>query len=308
MRRFLVLCIVLLGAVTAVQPAFAQDALTVASFNVESGGADPAALSDDLRRVPATDVWGFSEVQNASWAQAFDSALTTSGNEYETILGTSGGEDRLLIVFNASRLERVSSQELSAINIGGNGRAPLVARFRRRSDGEEFLFVVNHLFRGNATARRQQATALNAWAAAQTLPVVAVGDYNFDWNLPNGEASHDVGFDNLTANDVFRWVRPATLIKTQCSNQFNSVLDFVFVAGAAKTWPGTSEILFREPAYCPDDNRHSDHRPVRAEFILAEGPPPPPGDDRDAMLLRRIEEIERQLEELKRLIRERPPR
>lgn len=39
---------------------YGQD-LTVASFNVESGGADPVALRDDLRRIPSTDVWGFSE-------------------------------------------------------------------------------------------------------------------------------------------------------------------------------------------------------------------------------------------------------
>lgn len=282
----------------------AQD-LTVASFNVESGGADPAALGGDLRRVPAADVWGFSEVKNTSWGQAFDTALTTPGNEYETILGTTGGEDRLLIVFNSSRLERVGSQELSAINIGGTGRAPLVGHFRKRSDGQEFLFVVNHLFRGNAASRRQQATALNAWAATQTLPVVAVGDYNFDWNLPNGEASHDVGFDNMTANDTFRWVRPATLLKTQCSPQFNSVLDFVFVAGPARNWQGTSEILFHEPTYCTADNQHSDHRPVRAEFIFAGETPPE--DDFKALLLRRIEAIEQQLDELKRMIGELPP-
>lgn len=284
--------------------AFAQD-LTVASFNVESGGADPVTLGGDLQRVPATDIWGFSEVRNASWGQAFDTALTTAGNDYETILGTTGGEDRLLIVFNASRLERVGSQELSAINIGGTGRAPLVGHFRRRSGGEEFLFVVNHLFRGNAAARRQQATALNTWAATQTLPVVAVGDYNFDWNLPNGEASHDIGFDNMTASGVFRWVRPETLLKTQCDPQFNSVLDFVFVAGDARDWQGTSEILFQEPGYCTANNQHSDHRPVRAEFTF--GGEPPPVDDFEALLLQRIEAIEQQLEELKQMIRDRPP-
>ncbi|HEU4886931.1 MAG TPA: endonuclease/exonuclease/phosphatase family protein [Thermoanaerobaculia bacterium] len=286
--------------------AYAQD-LTVASFNVESGGADPATLGQDLRRIPITDVWGFSEVRNASWAQSFDTSLTSAGNDYETILGTTGGEDRLLIVFNSTRLERVSNEELSTINIGGNGRAPLVARFRRRNGGEEFLFVVNHLFRGNAAGRRQQATALNAWAATQTLPVIAVGDYNFDWNLPNGETSHDPGFDNMVANGVFRWVRPATLIKTQCDPNFNSVLDFVFVAGPAQNWQGTSEILFQEPSYCPDDNRHSDHRPIRAAFTFSNVPQPEEESDFDALLLQRIEAIERQLEELKQMIRDRPP-
>lgn len=286
------------------QASLGQD-LTVASFNVESGDAEPPTLTEHLRRIPGTDIWGFSEVKDASWARAFDTALTAPGNEYETILGTTGGDDRLLIVFNSSKLERLGSQELMAINIGGTGRAPLVGHFRRRAGGEEFLFVVNHLFRGNATARRQQATALNTWAAGQTLPIVAVGDYNFDWNLPDGDADHDVGFDNMVANSVFRWVRPSTLIKTQCDPQFNSVLDFVFVADGAKTWSGEAEILFPETSYCQDDTRRSDHRPVRAEFAFAGVEPIE--TNTDIILLQRIEAIERQLEELKRLIRERPP-
>jgi hypothetical protein len=34
---------------------------------------------------------------------------------------------------------------------------------------------------------------LNGWARIQTLPVIAVGDYNFDWSVTNGEAGHERG-------------------------------------------------------------------------------------------------------------------
>ncbi len=274
--------------------------LTVASFNVESGEATTSRLRQDIRRVPASDVWGFSEVLNDSWGAAFETELSSTGTNYDRILGTTGGDDRLLIVYNAARLERIRHFEL--LDIGTGGRAPLVAHLRFRDGGQEFLFMVNHLNRGNAARRHEQATLLNNWAMTQPLPVIAVGDYNFDWNLPNGDANHDLGYDNLTRGDVFRWVRPATLIKTQCDPNFNSVLDFVFVTGAAKAWPATSVIQFPETSYCQDDNQRSDHRAVHAAFTLAAARP----DDFRARLLERIEALERELRELKRMVEERP--
>lgn len=44
-------------------------------------------------------------------------------------------------------------------------------------------------------------------------------------------------------------MRPATLVKSQCSPQFNSVLDFVFVNAVAQGWAGSSEIVV-EPGDC----------------------------------------------------------
>jgi len=32
---------------------------------------------------------------------------------------------------------------------------------------------------------------------------IAVGDYNFDWDVTNGESMHDQGCDLLTADGVF---------------------------------------------------------------------------------------------------------
>ncbi len=70
----------------------------------------------------------------------------------------------------------------------------------------------------------------------------------------------------MTAEGVFSWVRPDTLVRTQDSS-FNSVLDFVFVAGNTWTWEADSTIIQR-PNDFPDDNQTSDHRPVRASFSI----------------------------------------
>lgn len=43
----------------------------------------------------------------------------------------------------------------------------------------EFLFMVNHLTRGNQDIRRKQAEGLREWARLQTVPVIAAGDYSF---------------------------------------------------------------------------------------------------------------------------------
>ncbi len=107
-----------------------------------------------------------------------------------------------------------------------------------------------------------QARELNTWARLQELPIITIGDFNFDWNFI-GDHSRDNGYDLLTKDDVFAWVRPDILTPTQCHETFKSVLDFAFVAGEAKQWPREAEILERQPDYCPDTDQKADHRPIR---------------------------------------------
>lgn len=219
---------------------------------------------------------------------------------FASILGTTGGGDRLLIVYNLDRFDLVQSFELTDINVGGNVRAPLVAQFRLKPAGPEFLFMVNHLYRSNTERRHEQARLLNTWARSQTLPVIAVGDYNFDWDVSNGDTVHDPGYDLLTVDGVFTWIRPPQLIRTQCS--FNSVLDFVFVAGAARQWSAASEILATEESYCPSDQHRSDHRPVLAVFDLAPAGQPSPR----SLVLAQIQRLEAEVSALKTLVEQMP--
>ena len=95
-------------------------------------------------------------------------------------------------------------------------------------------------------------------------------------------------------------MRPATLIRTQCSS-FNSVLDFVFTGNGAQSWSASSEILFADTNYCPDTNATSDHRPVLAQF---ETTGVAVDDDAafKALVLSKIRELEQKLEELKTLV------
>ena len=245
--------------------------LCVTGFNLESGDSDTRPLTQLVHRHSDCDLWGFSEVQNDDVARDLEKAIELARNSnFERIMGTTGGTDKLAIIYDANRLEQIG-QTIELNNLAFGGRAPLAARFQLQPSGPTFVFMVNHLHRRSAQKRRDQSDGINEWVVAQLFPVIAVGDYNYDWNIPTGH-KRDAGFDVLLARGVFSWVIPSNLVRTQCSEplkrQFNSVLDFVFVTRDAKDWARGSEILEAQADYCPDDAQTSDHRPVRAIFEL----------------------------------------
>lgn len=296
----------------------AGEKLTVVSYNVESGDADPAVVGVRVADFLGVDIWGFSEVKDATWATTFEAAAAVGESAaFRSVLGTTGREDRLLIVYNDTRLQMIEHFELHRINSLRNVRSSLVARLRLRSTGQEFLFMVNHLWRGSERGRHKQAQKLNDWARGQSLPVIAVGDYNFDWDVTDGDSDHDEGYDLMTDDGVFQWTRPAQLHPSQTNPSFQSVLDFVFTAGAAQAWPARSEIIV-QPGDAPDNAQISDHRPLKAEFDLvavtphgvaplaagaAAGGAPPSRPEKNVE--GRLKEIEDRLKRIERL-RERP--
>lgn len=247
--------------------------LVVAGWNLESGDSNIDFLTPYVTASPEVDIWGFSEVLVSNAGRLRQAALPNGNFRY--ILGTTGSNDRLLILYNTDRFEELDVEELDDINVTGTARAPLVATFRDRATGQTFRFMVNHLFRTDNAARREQSTLLNQWVATQNDPVIAVGDYNYDWDVDNGENNHDQGYDLLTASNRWRWVRPADLERTQCGSFGNCILDFVFVNSDANQWNGSSEIQTGDPAFCDengveqgstDNGLKSDHKPVWATF------------------------------------------
>jgi endonuclease/exonuclease/phosphatase family metal-dependent hydrolase len=248
--------------------------ITVIGWNVESGDSDPATLATQVAAFDGVDLWGFSEVQNDAVAALLEGGAEAGEGEqgadgtYARVLGTTGRADRLAAVYDESRFTLDGWGELAEINIGGRVRATLVLTLTDSFSGQTLLFQVNHLYRTDDAGRHTQATLLNAWARRQTLPVIAVGDYNFDWDVTTD--AHDAGYDLLVQDGVWAWVRPAQLVTTQCTGwpcRYNSVLDFIFTAGPAQGWDATATIVVREGDF-PDDALKSDHRPVQALLQL----------------------------------------
>lgn len=264
-NQFFTGCLVVLCLVTTAKADF-----IVGAWNLESGDSDPAFLAAEVKKWPGYAVWGFSEVAGKSVLTRMIAALNeaNSGANFNALLGTTGRADKLGIVFEQQTLELMKAYELLKANIGGTLRAPLVAHFKEIATGKEFLFVVNHLYRGkkpNEPRRTAQSKILREWAAQQSIPVIAVGDYNFDCRLP-GLTMCNSAFDEIIA-DTFTWVVPSNPMRTQCNPHYPAaILDFVFVSGKAKAWSQGSWILNPEIEACRDDKTKSDHRPVAASF------------------------------------------
>ena len=246
--------------------AFAQK-LTVVTFYLNSNDTDTNLLGERIAQLDETlngvDIWGFSNVRKAEVLRYIGAHIRKEAKEgsYQYIMGRSGGRQHLGIIFNTDNLSLVQSYELTHMNIESRVRAPLVGEFIHGDTGVHFLVVVNHLYVNQSKGRHRQAEMLNMWANNRPFPIIAIGDFHFEWEL-DGE-TRDAGFDLLTKGDVFTWVRPELLVPTQCNS--NSIQDFVFAAGTAKTWKSQSQIQFSESTYCPDDDE-SAHRPIVATF------------------------------------------
>jgi hypothetical protein len=167
---------------------------------------DPSLKRTEEEGPPISERW--LEHRIIVSPQTFEVAAEDGENaNFKRILSTTGCGDRLGIVFNVTRLQLIGSQELRRITYsadqppaGRYQRSPLLAEFQDARSNRRFLFMVNHLARNDDALRRDQGRRLNEWIRTQTLPVIACGDYNFDWSMTNGERSHDVGFDRMTAD------------------------------------------------------------------------------------------------------------
>lgn len=76
------------------------------------------------------------------------------------------------------------------------------ARNDDRLSGEDFLLVLVHLARGDAEVRQEQAKGLPLWAADQKLPVIRVGDFNFDYEFATSRGT--AAFDEFLLDNVWK--------------------------------------------------------------------------------------------------------
>ncbi|TWU51835.1 Endonuclease/Exonuclease/phosphatase family protein [Rubripirellula reticaptiva] len=249
-----------------------DDAIRVLAWNIESEGANADTIADQIMALPRYDIYGFSEVRPQDFATIRDRL----GNDYACRYSKSGYNDRLAYAIRKDRFQIVNQYELKEFESHtlnpGNYRSPYITEVKDIKTGRELTLVLNHLARGKAEIRQAQAAGLSAWAASLgDTPLIAIGDYNFDYVFATDKGND--AFDVFLKNDVVKWVRPTPMVD---SNWFDgngdgvddypgSLLDFVFVGGEAKTWKSECRVLVREGDF-PDDKITSDHRPV--EFTI----------------------------------------
>jgi hypothetical protein len=99
---------------------------------------------------------------------------------------------------------------MNDVNFGH--RSPLVATFRDKKTSTEFTVVLNHLARGNVDRRQQQAMGLRLWVEDQMLPVIGIGDFNFDYDFKTQKGN--AGFDEFLIDGHWRWLQPDPLVES----------------------------------------------------------------------------------------------
>ena len=245
--------------------------ISILSWNIESGGNDPKVIAEQLSEFPKHDIYCLCEVR----AENLDRYKNAVSEDFGSFNSKTGGNDRLQIIFNANRFELLQQKELDRYRDfelnNGYLRSPIFVRLKDRKSGVELVVMTNHLARGNAALRTQQAIGLREWARDQNFAVINIGDFNMDYDFHTQKGNE--AFGEIIRDNVWKWVKPVELIDTNWAdpdgdgkdNYPDSMLDFAFVAGPAKDWNPVCRVIVRDGDF-PDDETTSDHRPI--ELIL----------------------------------------
>ena len=217
--------------------------------------------------MPRYDIYALSEVDPKN----FTLYKKSMGSNFYANLSSTGGVDRLLFLINRDRFKTIDIEELHTLN-DANHRSPLVVELFDQTAGKHFKITVSHFARGDARLREEQANGLREWARAQTVPTIAVGDFNLDYDFIKHEGN--AAFAAIMRDGVFKWIKPEEWIDTNWSSAKgvnvdrypDSMLDFAFVAGPAKEWDCECRVIVM-PGDFPDNEESSDHRPV--ELVVA---------------------------------------
>lgn len=239
------------------------ETIRILAWNIESDGSDTDTIIAQLNSdMPSFDILALSEVPPADIER-----LSEYFGQRLGVVDASLGDDRLIIAWS-DRFENASPVSIGGPDFApGYHRAPLAVCLSDSKSGCEFIVMNNHLARGDAPLRKRQAELLVDWARNQTLPVIAVGDYNMDYDFRR-TAGNDA-FVAMLSDGIYKWVRPKEMVDTNwfdpegdgIDNYAGSMLDFTFVAGPAMQWKVTAEVVVRAGDF-PDDDTTSDHRPL----------------------------------------------
>ena len=197
--------------------------------------------------------------------------MMSLGPQFKSFVSKTGRADRIAILYNDEEFELLKSKEMDSYQDyefnNGYHRSPIFVRLKQRSSELEFVFMTNHLARGNSELRQQQAVGLREWARDSGAPIIAMGDFNFDYGFESKTGNE--AFNLFLRDNVWKWVVPDPLVDTNWAdrdndgidNYPNSMLDFAFVANGAREYDCKCRVIKRENDF-PDGEHQSDHRAI----------------------------------------------
>ena len=238
----------------------------ILAWNVElDGGADPNVIA---RQMKDFEDYGIIALMETT-PEAFE--VVKKSIKHKGALSKSGRRIRLAILWDDAKFSIENFKELDDLNEDMKYRSPWTMLVKDLATGRSFHLVTVHLARGWEGMRQRQARGIRDWAREKSLPVVAIGDFNFDYVFADEKGNE--AFNQFLEDGIMKWVRPEELIDTNwydpekdgVDNYPGSMLDFAFVAGPAKDWSPTCRVIVRDGDF-PDDKKTSDHRPI--ELLL----------------------------------------
>lgn len=236
----------------------------VLSWNIEIGGSDAKVIESQIEAMRGTfDILALTEVP--------EEELSRFGKFFQPNTYVAGKPDNtacLLVAWNSDAFEMVDYKDLlewNSVDLLKGLSPPLIVTLKHKATQQTFQLVNNHFVRGSAQRRNQQAEAMVGWATKQTTPIIAVGDYNMDYDFPSQKGNP--AFDIMLKDNVFHWVKPTKLIDTNWADRDkdgvddypDSMLSFTFTAHCK--WDTSVDIIVRDGDF-PDDKSTSDHRPT----------------------------------------------
>ncbi|MFA1623293.1 endonuclease/exonuclease/phosphatase family protein [Rhizobium mongolense] len=265
------------------------DDLRIATFNTESDAdTQPAKVAETIAAMGGFDLLAVQEVESADALKAYTEAAAKQGGRWRFVISESGVNvdrqaDLLGIIYRTDRLRQLETNEFHLIRSKPDGtkygkadwslRGALSLRLLDLQTGGEFRVTTVHLKCCNEPGTRAHQAALLAEELAKSaVPTIVLGDTNIA--IEPGDDAPDnaniAAFTSLGPGSSRTWLRPVTPVKTQCSPDFNSMLDQIYVPIGTVA---TAEILFPEESYCSKDAAgYSDHRPVVAQLKSLAGP------------------------------------
>ena len=248
--------------------------LNLVAWNLESGDNSPQLIAKQLKDFVGCDIVALNECGRKN-VPAYNTAL---GANYQAFVSQTGRNDHLVILFDTKRFELLEKKEMASYRQhllnNGTHRSPIYVRLKERKTKLEFIFMTNHLARRSESLRRSQAAGLREWARDTRTPIVAMGDFNFDYNFRKRKGNES--FSEFMKDSVWQWIKPNPLIDTNWSGHLkdsypDSMLDFVFVANGFKEVESKCSIIVRDGDF-PDNRLTSDHRATMAEIRFGPAP------------------------------------
>ncbi len=252
--------------------------IKIGSFNIKflGDGVDDTynpRTSQDYQNIATVissngfDLLGLQEIENAA---AVDLVVQHLPETYQYVFQNSGWIQNLVLLYNASKVNVLSSRQLSELKTGNLFlRIPLFAELQ--SGSYTFSTIVVHLKAGSDTdsqnRRTQEAEALNTWIndylddSANDPDILLLGDLNSQLNYSE--------IDSLRSNSRLRFIS-SELSGEGTYISWNSLIDHIVVSQDSEDEyvDNSIDVYYFDNVFPSSYDGISDHRPIFGSFVI----------------------------------------